>query len=68
MTMPWLKMTPVPSTVPLPAVNQPDRVAVGMNTPVLPIIELAPTSDAPSSTPAVTSVVLGDATSANDLT
>ena len=39
--------------MPLPTASQPPSVAFGMNTPVLPTIELVPTSPVAWTTPAV---------------
>ena len=57
------------STAPLPAMNQPESVAVGVKTPVRPIQELAPSSALPLTTPEVTSTwPAGIETSLNDCT
>ena len=61
-------MSPVPSTRPLPLPSQPDSVAVGLKTPVKPVLELTPANALPLITPAVSSVWLGAATSEKDLT
>ena len=57
----------MPSTVPLPLTSQPESVAVGKKTPVLPVSELAPASEFAPTTPEVSSVWFGAATSVNDL-
>ena len=57
-----------PSTLPLPLASQPASVGVGMKRPVLPASEVAPASVVALTTPAVTRLWLGAATSLNDLT
>ena len=59
---------PVPSTAPLPAMNQDDAVEASVKTPVLPIDELAPSIAEPSTTPAVSSVPLATGNSQNHFT
>ena len=58
----------MPSVVPLPLMSQLESVDVGVNTPVMPIMELAPTRALPSTTPLVSSARLVTGNSQNHLT
>ena len=53
---------------PLPLMSQPESVAVGMNTPVLPTLELAPASTLALTTPGASSDWLGATMSVKFLT
>ena len=61
-------MTPWPSVVPLPEASQPASVAVGRKVPVMPILELMPTSEDAETTPAVRNAWLAAGASLIDFT